>query len=242
MIPLMLCAQWIATVVIATMIMGSSTWAFLLSFMNTLCLWSINYLARELEMPYGDDPDDLPLYHLQADMNASLTGLLHPMALRPPSFELPMSEEGSVRLQAGIVEIQEDGTMNFRPDGPDGGRGFHVPRVVIGKNKTFKRGPTQEASARRAQMTRANTRMSSETSAATGTQVKSQSAGMSSLDRPPTKCTTSTATQEYSATLKPSLESSTSLGQRKNADTSLRHDRDRVKVPGSPPPVNESSI
>lgn len=114
-IPFMLAAQWLATVIISTMLVRDSSWAALLSFMNTFCFWSINYLARELEMPYGDDPDDLPLHYLQADMNASLAGLLHPLALRTPSFDLPISAEGNVELQPGIIEMKHDGTINFRP-------------------------------------------------------------------------------------------------------------------------------
>mmetsp|Transcript_17755 Transcript_17755/g.31943 ORF Transcript_17755/g.31943 Transcript_17755/m.31943 type:complete len:255 (-) Transcript_17755:28-792(-) len=172
----MLSVHWIATVMLCTMIVDSATWAAFLAFMNTLCFWSINYVACELEMPFGDDPDDLPMHHLQADMNASLTGLLHPLALRAPSFELPVAKDGTVNLQSGTMQLCCDGKIDFRVGGHSvkemkgafdcfrpcgwkslsehrhGGHrhaGFHVPRILRGKRGNFPRGPSQEASLRR---------------------------------------------------------------------------------------------
>lgn len=175
MIPFMLCAQLFATVVISCMLVKDSAWAAVLSFLNTFCLWSINYLAAELEVPYGDEPDDLPLYYLQADMNASLAGILHPLALRTPSFDLPINAEGNVALKSGIVSLKQNGTLDFReavtgdeeclnfsidPDSDTPGgtneshQHFHVPRSVIGKNDRFTRGPSLEAAKRRTKETR----------------------------------------------------------------------------------------
>jgi len=40
-----------------------------------------------IEMPYGDDANDLPLYQLHHDMNMALATLLQPMTRNPPSFD-----------------------------------------------------------------------------------------------------------------------------------------------------------
>merc|ERR1719460_514346 len=42
-------------------------WAGILSFSTVLSYWSINYIAIELEMPFGEDPNDLPLADMQKD-------------------------------------------------------------------------------------------------------------------------------------------------------------------------------
>merc|ERR1711953_1601740 len=48
--------------------------------------WCINYTAQELEMPFGDDPNDLPLFPLQETFNASLKVLLYQEASKTPEF------------------------------------------------------------------------------------------------------------------------------------------------------------
>merc|ERR1711972_670921 len=49
--------------------------------------WGVNYIAAEIESPFGDDPNDLPLQALQKDMNKSLWVLLHPKTQEVPSFQ-----------------------------------------------------------------------------------------------------------------------------------------------------------
>merc|ERR1719291_66732 len=43
-------------------------------------------MSVELENPYGDDANDLPLLEMQCDMNQSLLSLLHPACAKPPEF------------------------------------------------------------------------------------------------------------------------------------------------------------
>eukprot|EP00928_Gymnodinium_smaydae_P015148 TRINITY_DN15552_c0_g1_i2.p1 TRINITY_DN15552_c0_g1~~TRINITY_DN15552_c0_g1_i2.p1 ORF type:complete len:545 (+),score=126.69 TRINITY_DN15552_c0_g1_i2:46-1680(+) len=46
-------------------------------FIPLFGMHALNFVARELEMPFGDDPNDLPLQHFQEEMNNSLMMLLH---------------------------------------------------------------------------------------------------------------------------------------------------------------------
>lgn len=46
-------------------------------------------------MPYGDDPNDLPLLEMQQDMNTSLVTLLHEKAQIPPEFSPTYGEYAS---------------------------------------------------------------------------------------------------------------------------------------------------
>jgi len=43
-----------------------------LSFLSTIGLWSLNYVAVELEDPFGDDPNDLPMVEMHNDYLCSL--------------------------------------------------------------------------------------------------------------------------------------------------------------------------
>eukprot|EP00929_Paragymnodinium_shiwhaense_P036038 TRINITY_DN19363_c0_g1_i1.p1 TRINITY_DN19363_c0_g1~~TRINITY_DN19363_c0_g1_i1.p1 ORF type:complete len:627 (+),score=121.55 TRINITY_DN19363_c0_g1_i1:129-2009(+) len=86
MITVMLLFHWLITPLICATTVGSSHWAGFLCFVVTFSYWSINYIATELEMPFGDDLNDLPLHDMQSDLNASLTTLLQPLAGQCPHF------------------------------------------------------------------------------------------------------------------------------------------------------------
>jgi hypothetical protein len=51
-----------------------------------LAFWCINYIAAELEMPFGDNPNDLPVEELQVNFNASLRRLMDPVVQAQPNF------------------------------------------------------------------------------------------------------------------------------------------------------------
>merc|ERR1719424_2322765 len=61
-------------------------WAGILSFLIIMAYWSINYIALELEMPFGDDYNDLPLQDLQKGLNITLLELMDKKALCAPKF------------------------------------------------------------------------------------------------------------------------------------------------------------
>merc|ERR1711874_522268 len=49
----------------------------LFTFVPVFGMFSLNFVASELENPFGDDDNDLPLAHFQQEMNTSLLMLLH---------------------------------------------------------------------------------------------------------------------------------------------------------------------
>eukprot|EP00927_Polykrikos_kofoidii_P072630 TRINITY_DN6872_c0_g1_i2.p1 TRINITY_DN6872_c0_g1~~TRINITY_DN6872_c0_g1_i2.p1 ORF type:complete len:646 (+),score=98.01 TRINITY_DN6872_c0_g1_i2:184-2121(+) len=59
----------------------------LIVFITLFSLWCLNYTAAELEMPFGDDANDLPMQKLMQNFNDSLITLLHPLVQQPPGFE-----------------------------------------------------------------------------------------------------------------------------------------------------------
>merc|ERR1740117_2237535 len=57
-----------------------------LVFIIVTAFWSLNYIASEIEMPFGDDENDLPIAELQVGWNAALVALLNPMTKKAPVF------------------------------------------------------------------------------------------------------------------------------------------------------------
>jgi len=60
--------------------------AVMISFLSIFVLWSIHFNALDLEFPFGDRVNDLPMVEMQQDWNKSLCTLLDPLACRPPDW------------------------------------------------------------------------------------------------------------------------------------------------------------
>jgi len=108
MIVTMLIIQWVLTPIVTALLVGSPTWAFLLSFFPIFACWGINYLAGELEQPFGTDYNDMPMHFMQASMNTSILALLDAEAQTPPEFD--MAEQ---RLQAVIPNPRKSKGANM---------------------------------------------------------------------------------------------------------------------------------
>merc|ERR1712232_1424850 len=61
--------------------------ASLLSLLIIFFVWCINFIALQLESPFGDKDNDLPMEQMQRDWNQSLMVLLQKRGHRPPAFE-----------------------------------------------------------------------------------------------------------------------------------------------------------
>merc|ERR1712196_110613 len=55
-------------------------------FLTVFFLWCIHFIAFELEMPFGEKDNDLPLDSFQRDWNKSIMTLLSKRAREPPEF------------------------------------------------------------------------------------------------------------------------------------------------------------
>jgi len=86
LVSVMLLISTVLTPIVTGLLMDSPHWAGLLTFISQFAFWSINYIAAEIEMPFGDDENDLPIDELQREMNECLTNLLHPLIEKSPNF------------------------------------------------------------------------------------------------------------------------------------------------------------
>lgn len=73
---LLLSQVMFAPVVMATLVEQASV-AAVLTFFPVFGVYALNIAAAELEMPFGDDYNDLPLRNFQEEMNSCLLMLLH---------------------------------------------------------------------------------------------------------------------------------------------------------------------
>lgn len=64
------------TSLIISCLVQSRVWAFFFTFVPVMGLWCLNFIAIELENPFGHDENDLPLAHFQGEINKCLMMLL----------------------------------------------------------------------------------------------------------------------------------------------------------------------
>mmetsp|Transcript_61174 Transcript_61174/g.137848 ORF Transcript_61174/g.137848 Transcript_61174/m.137848 type:complete len:625 (-) Transcript_61174:21-1895(-) len=86
MIIVLLLAATILTPFLAGVTAHSDWEAALITFMPILTFWCLNYMASEIEQPFGEDANDLPIPEMVRSMNVSLKNLIQRRTQNPPSF------------------------------------------------------------------------------------------------------------------------------------------------------------
>lgn len=77
LITILLFMHTLLTPIMISALVPSKQWAALFTFVPIFAMFAINFIASELENPFGQDDNDLPLAHFQSEMNTSLLMLLH---------------------------------------------------------------------------------------------------------------------------------------------------------------------
>eukprot|EP00927_Polykrikos_kofoidii_P079577 TRINITY_DN7635_c0_g2_i2.p1 TRINITY_DN7635_c0_g2~~TRINITY_DN7635_c0_g2_i2.p1 ORF type:complete len:758 (+),score=115.81 TRINITY_DN7635_c0_g2_i2:167-2440(+) len=72
----LLLVQTCVTPLLVAALLQSMPGVFIITFLPMFGMWSITLISGELEQPFGQDPNDLPLAELQFEMNNSLLMLL----------------------------------------------------------------------------------------------------------------------------------------------------------------------
>jgi putative membrane protein len=83
----MLLIHWAATPLLCAHLLDDAFVCALVAFGVIFFIWCINYIALQLEQPFGTDSNDLPMAQMQRDWNKSIGTLLAKRAQRPPLFE-----------------------------------------------------------------------------------------------------------------------------------------------------------
>jgi hypothetical protein len=72
-------------------VVGSQTilkprWAAIMVFVVCISYWTLFYIAQEIDQPFGDDPNDLPIGQIQQEFNSKLSFFCQPMSCSVPEF------------------------------------------------------------------------------------------------------------------------------------------------------------
>merc|ERR1719277_2638711 len=81
----MLMVHTVVTPFLSSHLLKNAYYASIITLLVTSSLWSLLYIAREIDHPFGEDKNDFNVYAMQHSLNSSLLTLLHPLAQKAPS-------------------------------------------------------------------------------------------------------------------------------------------------------------
>mmetsp|Transcript_56516 Transcript_56516/g.127502 ORF Transcript_56516/g.127502 Transcript_56516/m.127502 type:complete len:486 (-) Transcript_56516:82-1539(-) len=152
LIGMLLLFHMVSTPFLIAVIIDSKLFAAIFTFVPVFGGFSLNFVASELENPFGNDDNDLPLIHFQSEMNSSLLMLLHKntdhvpscTSMRLDSREMKESATATKGRRWSITSLNDfgdhiesecDGGSNSRISSPDqtspGEPATPVPRSPI---------------------------------------------------------------------------------------------------------------
>lgn len=94
-------------------------WAMIFSSAQVFTMWSLNYIAVELQNPFGNDSNDIDFWQMQTAMNHSLAQLVAPEQLRIPELvprrktrRKEFQRQGSIQRESiqRIARVGSDGS------------------------------------------------------------------------------------------------------------------------------------
>ena len=131
MLAVMLCASSAVTPIIAGLLLKDLGWALAVTFLSVVALWSINDIAAEIELPFGDDLNDLPVAELQIYMNKLLSILLKKMTQNPPEFTPAKTSED---IGSFVIRGRSLSRLSFSDIKNGAGKnGSSSARVILGE-------------------------------------------------------------------------------------------------------------
>mmetsp|Transcript_39083 Transcript_39083/g.112836 ORF Transcript_39083/g.112836 Transcript_39083/m.112836 type:complete len:550 (+) Transcript_39083:74-1723(+) len=130
MITVMLIVHWATTPVIASQVIESPVMAAVVCFFVTFAFWCLIYIALEIDQPFGEDENDLPLREMQRDFNQSLLNLMHPLAQKVPTYQVPQGPTLKPTLSKSDSTLAGRTTVRVSSNEVALGRGGEIPEHV----------------------------------------------------------------------------------------------------------------
>eukprot|EP00434_Breviolum_minutum_P002374 symbB.v1.2.002098.t1/scaffold114.1/size323002/4 len=92
----MLLTHWLLTPLVASQLVLKPWWAGLIVFAVTTAFWTLFYIAQEIDQPFGEDANDLPVRDMQRNFNSKLEYFVKPTSWRVPELRLDASQQVKV--------------------------------------------------------------------------------------------------------------------------------------------------
>jgi len=111
--------HWMVTPFIFSTWVSTWWWAAIFTFLQVFVLWALNFIALEIEHPFGMDANDLDGKHMQAEMNRHLKLLVDPVVTQLPTLSRDavrnLNENPPRSLHDVWVKLAEEGEEHVCP-------------------------------------------------------------------------------------------------------------------------------
>ncbi|CAE7349148.1 unnamed protein product [Symbiodinium natans] len=87
-----LVVHWLVTPIVASQIILKPWWAGIMVFAVSTSYWTLYYIAQEIDQPFGEDANDLPVREMQRHFNEKLEFFISPLSCSVPEFNLDASQ------------------------------------------------------------------------------------------------------------------------------------------------------
>jgi len=109
-IALMLLALAVVTPFVMSVLLPHRFWCTIATFGPVFAALCMNYIAGELEMPFGEDCNDLPLIKFQEEMNSSLLMLIHDFSDHVPKIAQDRAHRDFALLKESLTDTRNSMT------------------------------------------------------------------------------------------------------------------------------------
>mmetsp|Transcript_44263 Transcript_44263/g.102241 ORF Transcript_44263/g.102241 Transcript_44263/m.102241 type:complete len:605 (+) Transcript_44263:35-1849(+) len=112
----LLALHWLVAPFVISQWVTSAAWAAIFVIIQVFILWALNFIAIEIENPFGSDPNDLDGRRMQEELNTHLLMLLRVEAARTPQLvEASSSVTVTAPNESGAdVRSRSNRTSSFR--------------------------------------------------------------------------------------------------------------------------------
>ncbi|CAE7329986.1 unnamed protein product [Symbiodinium pilosum] len=126
----LLVIHWTLTPLVASQTVLKPWWAGIFVFVVETSYWTLFYIAQEIDQPFGEDANDLPVREMQRKFNAKLDFFIQPKSYTLPSINLDASQHICFLASSFSVALTAQATKaagqeaNVTRQDAIGGKGF----------------------------------------------------------------------------------------------------------------------
>mmetsp|Transcript_23557 Transcript_23557/g.44473 ORF Transcript_23557/g.44473 Transcript_23557/m.44473 type:complete len:492 (-) Transcript_23557:22-1497(-) len=104
----MLIIHWILTPLVASQAVLKPWWAGIIVFAVSTSYWTLFYIAQEIDQPFGEDANDLPVREMQRHFNQKLEYFVQSRSHTLPAFSLKAEQEVQVKNLNSSFTFRDD--------------------------------------------------------------------------------------------------------------------------------------
>ena len=115
-----LVVHWLITPIVASQIILQPWWAGIMVFSVVTSYWTLYYIAQEIDQPFGEDANDLPVREMQRHFNEKLQFFISPLSCSVPEFNVDASHHIQMLSSSFSVPLSTSMAAHFASGGnPD---------------------------------------------------------------------------------------------------------------------------